>query len=557
MSMDSLSKLLRGVFVVVCFGAALPGCSSSGNSGAGSVPTPNPVTIPIAVTISPASANVTAGSGTQTFTASVTNTTNSAVTWTVNSVAGGNSTVGTISAAGVYAAPVAVPSPASVTVAAVSAADTTKSATASVTIAAAPPPPPPTVTIAVSPATVSLQAGSGTQTFIATVTNSTNTGVTWKVNTVTGGNTTFGTISAAGLYTAPASVPSPAVVTVTAVSAADPNKSATATVTITAAPPVTVAGAPALMFTDLVSGPSTGNSDNSQTGQTAGQDGAIVTVWGKNLGTSGSISVGGVSARIYSWGNATAPANLLVRHGMQMIAFQIPHQLSNGPTTIQATVGGVVSNNLPFTVRSGAIYFVKTNGNDATGDGSWSKPWAKVSKATAALEVGAIVYLGDGVWQNAPDGDRSTLNLDTDPGKLATAAMPKALIAYPGATAKIGTDSLDAWSTFVSGSPSPSTYWIISKLVLAGKDNAATYNTGFRLIGNHVSTPQGNGQTGAIGGIDSGNLYVLGNELTNCGYAGTSKLYHPMYIQSPESSTAPRLPNSDNREIAWNYLHDQ
>ena len=324
-----------------------------------------------------------------------------------------------------------------------------------------------------------------------------------------------------------------------------------------ATPPAAITGAPALMFSDLVSGPGTGNSDDSQPGQTAGQDGAIVTVWGKNLGTTaGTILVGGAPARIYAWGNATAPADLHVRHGMQMIAFQVPSQAPNGATTIQAVVGGVASNSLPFSVRAGAIYFVKTTGNDSTGDGSWAKPWAKVSKATSALGPGAIVYIGDGVWQNTPDGDRSTLNLDGDPAKLGTAALPKALVAYPGATARIGTEALDAWSTFVSGATTPSTFWTISKLVLMGRNTAATYNTGFRLIGNHVSAPRGDDQTGAIGGIDSADLYVLGNELTRCGYPGTSKLYHPMYIQSREANQPPKLPDSDNREIAWNYLHD-
>jgi uncharacterized protein (TIGR03437 family) len=316
-------------------------------------------------------------------------------------------------------------------------------------------------------------------------------------------------------------------------------------------------GAPALMFTDLVSGPATGNSDNSQPGQVAGEDGAIVTVWGKNLGTTpGVIRVGGVTARIYTWGNATAPANLSVRHGMQMVAFQIPRQVPPGLTAIQASVGGVTTNTLPFTVRAGPIYFVRANGSDTTGDGSWAKPWAKVSRATANLPRGAIVYIGDGVWQNTQDGDRSTLNLDSDPAALGTAELPKALVAYPGANAKIGTESLDAWSTFVSGAPTPSTYWVISKLVLTGRNIAATYNTGFRIIGNHISAPRGDDQTGAIGGIDSANLYVLGNELTNCGYPGTSKLYHPMYIQSREANSPPKLPDSDNREIAWNYLHD-
>jgi hypothetical protein len=166
-------------------------------------------------------------------------------------------------------------------------------------------------------------------------------------------------------------------------------------------PVAAAGGAPALMFTDLVSGPATGNSDNSQPSQVAGEDGAIVTVWGKNLGTSpGVIRVGGVAARIYTWGHATAPANLSVQHGMQMVAFQIPRQVPPGLTTIQATVGGATTNTLPFTVRTGPIYFVQANGSDTNGDGSWAKPWAKVSRATSNLARGAIVYIGEGVWQN-------------------------------------------------------------------------------------------------------------------------------------------------------------
>jgi hypothetical protein len=65
------------------------------------------------------------------------------------------------------------------------------------------------------------------------VQNTSNTAVTWQVNGVTGGNATVGTISSAGLYTAPTVVPSPATVTVTAVSQADPAKSASAQVTVT------------------------------------------------------------------------------------------------------------------------------------------------------------------------------------------------------------------------------------------------------------------------------------------------------------------------------------
>jgi serine protease len=92
------------------------------------------------------------------------------------------------------------------------------------------------VDVSVSPTSASVQASGGTLTFTATVTGATNAGVTWQVNGVAGGNSTVGTISALGIYKAPASVPSPETVTVTAVSIQDPTRTASAQVTITAAP---------------------------------------------------------------------------------------------------------------------------------------------------------------------------------------------------------------------------------------------------------------------------------------------------------------------------------
>jgi len=193
--------------------------------GGGLSTTPTPVAV--SVMISPASVTVAVG-GTQQFTATVQNTGNTAVTWQVNGMAGGNATVGTISSSGLYTAPAAVPSPAAVTVTAVSQADATKSASAQVTITAAVP-----ASVTISPASATVAVG-GTQQFTATVQNTSNTAVTWQVNGMAGGNATVGTISSSGLYTAPAAVPSPAAVTVTAVSQADTTKSASAQVTVSA-----------------------------------------------------------------------------------------------------------------------------------------------------------------------------------------------------------------------------------------------------------------------------------------------------------------------------------
>jgi uncharacterized repeat protein (TIGR03803 family) len=92
------------------------------------------VTPPV-VSISPTTAQIPVN-GVQQFTAAVSNTTNTAVIWSVNGLTGGNATVGTISSSGFYTAPAAAPNPATVTVAATSLVDTAVTASATVTIGA-------------------------------------------------------------------------------------------------------------------------------------------------------------------------------------------------------------------------------------------------------------------------------------------------------------------------------------------------------------------------------------------------------------------------------------
>jgi serine protease len=92
------------------------------------------------------------------------------------------------------------------------------------------------VAVSVSPSSASLQAGMGSQAFQATVTDTTNTVVTWQVNNVPGGSATLGTISSAGVYTPPAAVSSTLKVTVTAVSVAVRSQSGSAQVLIAGSP---------------------------------------------------------------------------------------------------------------------------------------------------------------------------------------------------------------------------------------------------------------------------------------------------------------------------------
>jgi hypothetical protein len=178
------------------------------------------------VTVTPASASVAVNKQQQ-FSAIVTGNANQAVQWDVNGAVGGNGTVGFIdSISGLYTAPATPPTPATVTVHATSQAVSQAVGSAAVTISA-----PPQVSVTISPTSASVRVGR-TVTFTATVHNATNTSVSWSVNGIAGGNAIVGTISASGVYTAPASVPSPSTVTVKAVSVADTSKSASANVTV-------------------------------------------------------------------------------------------------------------------------------------------------------------------------------------------------------------------------------------------------------------------------------------------------------------------------------------
>jgi hypothetical protein len=76
----------------------------------------------------------------------------------------------------------------------------------------------------------SVRLGS-TQQFTATVTNTTNTAVTYQVNGVAGGTAATGTISTAGLYTPPTAIPS-GTITVTAVGTAAPSLTSSIIVSI-------------------------------------------------------------------------------------------------------------------------------------------------------------------------------------------------------------------------------------------------------------------------------------------------------------------------------------
>ncbi|HYL09237.1 MAG TPA: hypothetical protein VEU31_00745 [Candidatus Acidoferrales bacterium] len=268
-----------------------------GGGGASPVAPPPPPPPPINVVVSPPSGSVLLGT-TQAFVAAVSSTSNTGVTWSVNGIAGGNASVGTITAAGVYTAPKDLPPQTSVTITATSAADPSKSGSAQVSIAS-------DIAVHFSSSSPSVELGA-VASFSAHVVSAGNPdqAILYSVSGAGCSGAACGTVDALGQYTAPQILPSPAMVTLVAQSAADPAKQAAATIQITS------------RFTLTISGPAS-VAPGSSSRFTAtffpiqNSNPSLAVQWqltGPGCTGSGCGSIGGTSAPgISSTANYTAP----------------------------------------------------------------------------------------------------------------------------------------------------------------------------------------------------------------------------------------------------------
>lgn len=360
--------------------------------------------------------------------------------------------------------------------------------------------------------------------------------------------------------------------------------------------PVNSQAAPILNFSDIVSGPKNGNTDGAG-GLTSAQHGAIITVWGDSLGSSqgtSKIFVGSVeAAHIYYWKDAdgrlpSGPADLKTYHKMQEIAFSVPAGAIDGANTIKVNVGGVDSNTLPFTVRSGGIKFIKAGGSDSTGNGTWSSPYATINNVFAGgngkLSAGDTVY-------SVGVGSTAGVKVGGDATVAGTASNPISLIAYPNTVVALsgsagGTAVIENWYP----SNRHNAYVNFSKLSVTayGNDtgsgssangmNVVPYN---RVVGLMITGPTVyGGYGGAIAGtegVPQGGVY-LGIYMHHYGYATpyayswdnstwTSPPYNGVGAACTNCTSVDRFQHlyyitnriatrAEAYEIAWNNLVD-
>ncbi len=335
--------------------------------------------------------------------------------------------------------------------------------------------------------------------------------------------------------------------------------------------------APRLNFSDLISGPGTGLGDGLGSG-------VVVTVWGQFLGASqGTSSIeycdstatcrGG---HVYYWKNADGalpggPANLYRSHRMQEIAFSIPDSAA-GAGTIRVTVGSDTST-LPFTVRPGGIYHVKSSGNDPAGDGSFANPWASVDQALSQIEApGSTLYVHDSIVSDANPHRAIYWNKTVASSGLSNQF---GIVAYPGSQpSAVGYSGFRNYTTegqvvskyavYASecdedSQGQPINCAVTPSLNLSYGIQTSAYG---RAVGNAITDRPGgcaDGQQGAISGNalsarDRVSGYqILGNEIYDYGCTGSTKFHHTTYLSIRSGDANLQL---DPWRFGWNYLHD-
>jgi hypothetical protein len=244
-------------------------------------------------------------------------------------------------------------------------------------------------------------------------------------------------------------------------------------------------------------------------------------VYGKGFGASrgnSQVTIGGAPAYAYAlWSD-------------KKIAFQVSSGAVTGNITV--SVAGVSSNAVPFTVRSGRIFFVSPTGNDAQ-KGTYNRPWRTLTKAVSAMQPGDIVYAANG-------SSATTLQIS----RAGNSGSPFAIVAYPNATVTIGSAiGQDYGVRALSGGYNN---WVLAGLTLSGRVKAvdATSVTGWRLVGNDVSCPNGYGSGACVQASSSSNIKFLANRVHDSGSTTSTDVANYASVQLAAS----------NVEVGWNEI---
>ncbi|MCC7202291.1 MAG: hypothetical protein IT393_06510 [Nitrospirae bacterium] len=317
--------------------------------------------------------------------------------------------------------------------------------------------------------------------------------------------------------------------------------------------PVSVLAAPAILFTDILSGPNTGGKNNN---------GVFVCIYGKNFGATQGLSkvfINNTEVASYEyWGVSDTAPNYYDK-----ICVQPGTSVTTGAIKVRAD--GVNSNtDHTFTVRSGNIYFVDLNSPASPGTGTYADPFRNPNSCinNSSIVAGDTCYFRGGTYGTnttptmygyTTGGAVFTLRDINNGGssRSGTSSAPIAFVGYPGEDVFLNAQGSSSPIRGFRGYFAPDWITVAGFRVLAftvcfsAGSNQDRQGNGWRIVANNCNglTTTNMVQTGTIlPGKD--NAKVLGNRIWG-GRTG-SKFDHAVYSQACSQDT----------EMAFNHVYD-
>jgi hypothetical protein len=286
------------------------------------------------------------------------------------------------------------------------------------------------------------------------------------------------------------------------------------------------AAPPAILFSDLTSGPNTGGQNGK---------GSFVTIVGKNFGASrggSTVSVGGGAADNYPVWSDTR------------ITFQMGNAARTGSITV--TTAGGTSNGIPFTVRPGRIFFCSAASRNDPGAGSFDDPWRSPRSYFTTMQPGDICYFRTGTYTGRYGRQTYPFQISFDDSVPSGAAGNEiAWVAYPGETPLFRAQ--DDYPGCIGLYGFGRQYYVIAGLSLYSIGNG---RGAVRLFDNNNTIV--NCRIEGVKTLSYGMFEVSATQGTKIwgnecfGATSANKLDHILYCQG----------GADNVDFGWNYVHD-
>jgi len=328
------------------------------------------------------------------------------------------------------------------------------------------------INVQVTPATGVIRAGNQ-QVFAAAVTGTTNTGVTWSVNGVAGGNDTVGTIVGNGNYLAPTILPNPSTITVTATSVADTTASGNASITLGNPVPVLTSLVPDLVvvgeqFKLTLSGSGFMNGSVVNFGSQQLTTTFVSTAELTATGTATAAQVGTVLVSVTnpnpgSATSATIPIQVVAASNITVTLAPKSATIGAGNVAqFQATVTGTTDTQVTWSVNN--IPYGNNTIGTIDGNGNYTAP-------VNIVGLGSVTVTATSVVDTTKSGS-ATVTL-TNPVPAITSITPGTLVPGAFQLTLYGTGFVATSTATFGGQPMQVTYVIDTMITAIGSATSA------------------------------------------------------------------------------------